>query len=247
MNLPSILVINPNTTASVTEQVARAAAPICAGLAQVHTATAPWGAPYISDEASYAVGAHAGLETWARFIHAGGRPDAVLLACFGDPGLLALRDSSAAPVTGLAEAALLEAAERGRFAIVTGGVHWPPMLQRLCRDLGVAHALAGVEVVPATGAELAQDPERAHVLIAQACREAHRRYAPETLILGGAALAGMVQRLQPELGLPLIDSVEAGVRRALRLAQQAPDLGKRNGFRIRWQGLGDAMVALGPN
>jgi hypothetical protein len=38
----------------------------------------------------------------------------VLIGCFGDPGLFALRESSACPVTGLAEASFIEAARRGR-------------------------------------------------------------------------------------------------------------------------------------
>jgi len=51
----------------------------------------------------------------------------------GDPGLLALRESSPAPVSGLAEAAFMDAARHGRFAIVTGGARWAPMLQRLAQ------------------------------------------------------------------------------------------------------------------
>lgn len=66
----------------------------------------------------------------------------MLIGCFGDPGLLALRESSPVPVTGLAEAAFIEASRHGRFAIVTGGARWGPMLQRLAQALGQAAALA---------------------------------------------------------------------------------------------------------
>ena len=145
---------------------------------RVHTVTARFGAPYIADEASYAVAGHATLDAWAAAIAPPQpAPDAVLIGCFGDPGLLALRESSPVPVTGLAEAAFIEAARHGRFAIVTGGERWGPMLQRLAQALGHGAALAGIHTVAPTGAELAADPRRPRALLAQACRDAVRRPA----------------------------------------------------------------------
>ena len=93
----------------------------------VRTATARFGAPYIACEASYAVSAHAALDVRAHEIaQPQTPPDAVLICCFGDAGLMALRESSPVPGTGLAEASFIEAARHGRFAIVTGGVRWGP-------------------------------------------------------------------------------------------------------------------------
>src|SRR6186713_1445640 len=212
-----LLVINPNTSASVSALL-QTHVQAAAGLhVQVSTVTARFGAPYISDEAGYAVAAHAALDAWAAAL-AGAKqaPDAVLIGCFGDPGLLALRESSPVPVTGLAEAAFIEAARHGRFAIVTGGERWGPMLQRLAQALGHAPSLAGIHTVAPTGAQLAADPAAARILLAQACRDAVRQLGAQAVILGGAGLAGMAAQLQPGLGVPLIDSVLAGARWALR-------------------------------
>ena len=140
----------------------------------------------------------------------------MLIGCFGDPGLLALRESSPVPVTGLAEAAFIEAARHGRFAIVTGGERWGPMLQRLAQALGHAPLLAGIHTVAPTGAQLAADPVAARALLAQACRDAVRQLGAQTVILGGAGLAGMAAGIQPGLGVPIIDSVLAGAHWALR-------------------------------
>ncbi|WP_010106824.1 aspartate/glutamate racemase family protein, partial [Verminephrobacter aporrectodeae] len=121
---------------------------------------ARFGAPYIACEASYAVAAHTALDAWAHALaQPRQQPDAVLIGCFGDPGLMALRESSPAPVTGLAEASFIEAARHGRYAIVTGGARWAPMLHRLAQALGQAQALAGIHTVAPTGAQLAADPE----------------------------------------------------------------------------------------
>ena len=127
-----LLVINPNMSAHVSALLQRHVQGAAGSHVAVRTATARFGAPYIACEASYAVAAHAALDVWAHEIaQPQPAPDAVLIGCFGDPGLMALRESSPVPVTGLAEASFIEAARHGRFAIVTGGVRWGPMLQRL--------------------------------------------------------------------------------------------------------------------
>ncbi len=239
-----LLVINPNTSASVSALL-QTHVQAEAGLhVQVRSVTARFGAPYISDEASYAVAGHATLDAWAAALAHGPAPDAVLIGCFGDPGLLALRESSPVPVTGLAEAAFIEAARHGRFAIVTGGARWGPMLQRLAQALGHGAALAGIHTVAPTGAQLAADPAGARVLLEQACRDAVRQLGAQAVIVGGAGLAGMAAAIQPGLDVPLIDSVGAGARWALR-TPPAPPQRHAAGFDVPWQQLSPELTALG--
>jgi allantoin racemase len=240
-----LLLINPNTSVHISALLQTHAQQAAAADVQVHTVTAPFGAPYISCEASYAVAAHAALDAWAQAL-APGQPrfDAVLLGCFGDPGLLALRQNSQIPVTGLAEASFIAAAERGRFAIVTGGVRWKPMLERLAHSLGFAEQLAGIHTVEATGAELAADPLAAQVLLARACNEAVRSLGVQTVILGGAGLAGMAAQIQPVVAVPIIDSVQAGVAHAMRQAQQET-LQPARVFDFAWSGVSEALAQTG--
>lgn len=232
--MPHILVINPNTSATVSALLQHHGQQAAGPDVQVQVVTARFGAPYISCEASYAVAGHTALDAWARSLIDGqARPDAVLIGCFGDPGLLALRECSAVPVTGLAEASFTEAARLGRFAIVTGGERWQPILQRLAHSLGFAETLAGIATVAPTGAQLAQDPQGARVLLAEACARAARDFNAEAVILGGAGLAGMAAQVQASVNLPVIDSVEAGIRHSLWLARQpqAPSAGRLDEIR----------------
>lgn len=226
---PQLLVINPNTTASVTDLLARHLSGVLSPAVQVRAVTARFGPPYISDEAGCAVASHAVLDAWLHALNSSDvAPHAVLIGCFGDPGLLALRESSPVPVSGLAEAAFTEAARLGPFAVVTGGERWEPMLQRLAHTLGFGEALAGVHTVAPTGAQLAADPAGAQALLAQACRDAQQRWGVASVIVGGAGLAGMAARLQPEVDVPLIDSVLAAARWAQGLkwpSQVAPQPG----------------------
>jgi allantoin racemase len=213
--MPRILVLNPNTTASVTELVARHARDTLGDGFDCVPATVRFGPHYISSEAAYAIAGHAALDGVAEF---GAGADAVLLACFGDPGIFALREVCAMPVIGLAEAAMREAAAHGRFSIVTGGVLWKPMLERLAAALGYAERIARIRTITLTGAEIAADPAGASTMLADECRAAAAEDGARAVILGGAALAGMAARIAPQVGVPVIDSVLAGARVAGALA-----------------------------
>ena len=206
-----LLVVNPNTTAAVTALIAERVRALAPADAVVHAMSARFGAAYIADEASFAVAGHAVLDALAAHLLDHAAPDVILVGCFGDPGVFALREVSARPVVGLAEASMREAtALHGRFAIVTGGAAWRPMLARLARVLELDGALAGIHIVAPTGAELAAHPVAAHALLAAACRQA--AIGADCVVLGGAALAGMAGALAPALDVPLIDSVDAGAR-----------------------------------
>ena len=240
-----LLVINPNTSASVTTLLQQHVQLAAGSHVCVRSVTARFGAPYISDEASYAIAAHATLDAWAAALtDAAAAPDAVLIGCFGDPGLMALRESSPVPITGLAEAAFIEAARHGRFAIVTGGERWAPILQRLAQSLGHAQALAGIHTVAPTGAQLAADPAAARKLLAQACQDAVRQLSVQTVILGGAGLAGMAAGIQPFVNVPIVDSVTAGAHWALR-GHTAPRHRQQPGFDVPWVNLSSALTDLG--
>lgn len=197
-----VLLINPNTSAGVTDKVAAACAAAQPHL-QWDSATAAFGAPYIASEATYAVAAHAVLDAFDRHFAA---HDAILIACFGDPGLLALREIARVPVLGLAQASFQAAAMRGRFSVVTGGTAWGPMLQRFARMHQLDAQLCGIHTVELTGAQIAANPQQALDDLCIACGKGVAAGA-QAILIGGAALAGLSAELQPRVALPLLDNV----------------------------------------
>lgn len=211
-----ILLINPNTTSQITEAMAEHARKVTGGGVEVVPVTGRFGARYISSRAAAAIAAHAALDAFAEH---GAGCDAVYLACFGDPGLLALKEVSPVPVVGMAEASCRLAATMGRFSIVTGGAAWAPMLEEFVASLGLSDRLASIRTVAPTGGEIARDPEGALALLAEAARRCPAEDAAEAVILGGAALAGLAGRLAADVPVPLICSVEAGMRAAVALAK----------------------------
>jgi allantoin racemase len=223
--LKHALLINPNTTQSVTDSLLRAVVHVqnettILSDVTIHGVTAAFGVPYISHEVGYAIAGHATLNAWDRSREQSAETSAVLIGCFGDPGLWALREHSGVPVTGLAEASFIEAARHGSFAVVTGGAAWKPMLERLAFGLGYATQMQLIHTIDATGAQLAADPIAALTLLRDACARVASDGRVRSIIIGGAGLAGYALRIeqnQKQFDVPLIDSVDAGARQLHRL------------------------------
>jgi allantoin racemase len=212
-----ILVINPNASPSVTDLVAARTRAVAGDRAEVVAVTGRFGARYISSRAAAAVAAHAALEALAEHVEG---CDAVYLACFGDPGLAALKEVSPVPVVGMAEASCEAACHRGtRFSIVTGGALWGPMLREFVAGLGLAARLASVRTIAPAGGEIARDPDAALALLATACTACAKEDGADVVVLGGAALAGLAARIQPEVPVPVLCSVETGAVAALAAAE----------------------------
>lgn len=205
-----ILCINPNITASITErvlEVGRAAAP--AGV-ELLGATGRFGARYITTRAASAIASHAALDCYAE--HRAGI-DGVLLACFGDPGLLALKEAADVPVVGLAEASChLAAMQAQRFSIITGGHRWGPMLEEFVAGMGLSARLASVRTVAPSGGDIAARPQAAYEMLASEIRKAGQDDGAGAVILAGAGLAGIARAVQPMVDVPVVDCVEAGIQ-----------------------------------
>ncbi len=207
-----VLIINPNTRADMTEKVMAAAGLAWPGV-EIRAVTGRFGGQYIASRAAFAIAGHAALEAFAENADS---CDAVLLACFGDPGLDALREISSVPVIGLVEAAALEATSGGTpYAIVTGGLRWGPMLEEMVRLRRLDDTLVGIHTISPTGGAIASEPDAFRDVLVEACRHCISAYGAERVILGGAGLIGLAEQVQPFVEAPVICSVEAGFRAVL--------------------------------
>jgi allantoin racemase len=201
------LAINPNTTASMTETVLAALRQHAGDAFSFEGATARRGTAVVASRASYAVAAVSVLEVWAGFR---GRVNGILVACFGDPGVPALREVTNVPVFGLAEAAMEIASKRhGRFAVVTAGPSWASMIDELAASCGISGYL-GTIAIDATGLSSRSEPSVFRSKMQSAIADAERSGA-EAVLLGGAALAGSAGLY--ECAVPLLDCVALAVER----------------------------------
>lgn len=214
-----LLVVNGNTTADLTASLAGQARAFLGEAAQVHAVTVGFGPAYIASRAEAAISAHAVLETVERQFAQAAQPfHACVLACFGEPGIGAVRERVDVPVVGMAEASIMSAMQRGdRYAIVTVGQRWPGMLREQVRQLGVESRCAGILALPGHALDyVSRSPESARQV--SLALEAAAAQGADVVIVAGAALAGYLPSLPRLPDIPIIDSYRAALAQALALA-----------------------------
>jgi allantoin racemase len=216
----SVLLINPNTSQWVTDKLAVHLGGMLGPGVRIEAVTARFGHPYIATREAFEIGGRAVVDALSTHLPAARahRIDAVLIGCFGDPGLEQLRQNVPIPVVGLAEAAIGEAWRAGRYAIVTGGRAWKPMLEEIVAGFGWEDRLDNITVIEQSGADLAGDPDGARRLLAAACCEAAAS-GVQRVVLGGAGFAGYGDAIAAQVPVPVIDSVSAGARALLALRE----------------------------
>ena len=200
-----LLLANANTTEAITALCATAARAAASPSTTIIPATPRFGPAVIATRVENAIASHALLELLAEHL---GTVDGVLLAVSHDTALDAARQLMPCPVLGMTEAACLVAmTQGGRFGLVTfGGVE---MYRELLARHGFSARLAGLAGVDATPQESLADPAgvAAKVQLAIAGLVAQ---GADSVVLGGAAMAGMGARLVADV--PLLDGIACGVR-----------------------------------
>src|SRR5580692_11421352 len=140
-----ILVLNPNTSESITARLASAAKKAAAPETVIVPLTAPRGVPYIATRAEAQIGGAIALEMLAEHHR---DFDAAIIAAFGDPGLFGARELFDIPIVGMAEASMLTACMLGRrFAIVTFARALGPWYQECVEMHGMKERCAGLCMV----------------------------------------------------------------------------------------------------
>lgn len=215
-----ILVVNSNTTPSVTERIGAAARAAAGPGTEIEAVTAPFGLPLIVTRADWLA---AGPATLAALAARRGGYDAAVIACFGDPGLDAAKELLDVPVLGISEAAFHAAAMLGRrFGVVSFTAALRPMFEDCLAHHGLGSRCAGFRMGPPFSGDPGRVAEERLDLLAALCAESVEQDGAEAVILAGGPLAGIAPLLQPRLPVPLVDGTQAAVRLAEAMAGLAP-------------------------
>jgi len=206
-----IQVINPNTNPGMTKTIARAARKVAAPGTRIMAVCPDDGVPSIEghfDEAIAAVGVLEQIKI--------GRQQGVsghIIACFGDPGLLAARELAQGPVIGIAEAAMhMATLVATRFSIVTTLPRTLIIARHLLHQYGFQDHCAALHAIDLPvlsledGSGLAQEKVRAR------CIQALKEDGCGAIVLGCGGMATLAQELTRELQVPVIDGVSAAVK-----------------------------------
>jgi Asp/Glu/hydantoin racemase len=224
-----ILLLNPNTTTAVTDLLAAAGSKAASPGTELILATAQRGVPYIATRAEAQIGGAIALEMLAA---AGSDIDAAIIAAFGDPGLFGARELFDFPVIGLAEAAMLTACMLGRkFAIVTFARALGPWYQECVSMHGMDARCAGIRMLDGSFKSISDvQGEKEEMLVALANRAIEEDDA-DVVILSGAPLAGLADKVRDRIPVPVVDPTAAAVRQAETLVALKPRKATAGTFR----------------
>ncbi|MBL8331506.1 MAG: aspartate/glutamate racemase family protein [Rubrivivax sp.] len=210
-----ILLINPNTSGPMTESIGAAARAVAAPGTTVLAVHPSFGPASLEGHFDEAIGA-AGVAEQVRL-----QPphDAVVIACFGDPGLDAARELTPAPVLGIAEAAFHAASMLATgFSVVTTLTRTCVIAERLVQRYGFERSCRGIHGTDIPVLDLEQGGEALVARIEAVARRALERDRSGAIVLGCAGMATLTAALQARLGVPVIDGVAVAVKFAEALA-----------------------------
>lgn len=209
--MSALIVINPNSSRAVTDGIDAAIDPLRRFGTDIRCLTLAEGPPGIESQRQ------ADLTIAPMLRLAAAQPDAAgyVIACFGDPGLHALRDQTALPVLGIQEAAVMTALTLGqRFGVIA---ILPPSIPRHLRAfgaMGVLDRLAGDHALGLGVADLA-DPDKSLAAMIATGQRLRDEDGADVLIMGCAGMAHYLEPLRDATGLPVVEPCQAAVSMAL--------------------------------
>jgi len=209
-----VVVINPNCTAIVTEAISESVDVYRGQDARIDCVTLEAGPPAVSSYFDRSNVAAPLREVIERETGA----DAFVIACFGDPSVLAMREVARVPVLGMAESSFYIAMSvADMFGIISTTENATRRHHRQVRELGIQSRFAGDTSIGMTILDLRNDEEATFERLMDAATRL-RQAGAGAFITGCAGMAVFRERLERELGLPVIEPAQAGVTLALGIA-----------------------------
>ncbi len=204
-----ILVINPNTTASMTRKIGEAARNVALAQTNIIAVNPVDGPPSIEgyfDEVFAIPGMIGEIQKHPA-------ADACVIACFDDTGLDAARCASSMPVIGIGEAAFHTASLiAGKFSVVTTLSRSVPAIQHNLERYGLASRCARVRASDVAVLDLEIPESDARARISAEIGRAIMEDRAEAIVLGCAGMADLATSLSQKHGLPVIDGVACAVK-----------------------------------
>lgn len=222
-----ILVVNPNTTASMTEKIGAAARRVASAgteIVAVNPAFGPASIEGFYDEAMSLAGMLDLIGKAPDF-------DAVVIACFDDTGLDAARCLTDKPVIGIGEAAYHYASIiANKFSVVTTLARSVPALEHNLHRYGLMARCARVRSSEVAVLDLEDPRSDACARISAEIGRAVAVDRAEAIVLGCAGMADLAEALAKEHGLPVLDGVTCAVGLAESMVRLGLFTSRRGGY-----------------
>jgi allantoin racemase len=207
-----LLVVNVNTTASMTESIAASARSVAAPGTEIIGLTPRFGAESVEGNFESYLAAVAVMDAVARY---DGPFDAVVQAGFGEHGREGLQELLDVPVVDITEAAGHIASLIGhRYSVVTTLDRAVPLIEDRLALAGLSARCASVRSSGLSVLQLEEDPAMAVKAIVREAELAVRDDHAEVICLGCGGMAGLDDAVRNATGVPVVDGVTAAVKLA---------------------------------
>jgi allantoin racemase len=212
-----ILIVNVNTTESMTQAIAEQARSVASPGTEIIGLTPRFGAESVEGNFESYLAAIAVMD---RVMSYEGPYDAVIQAGYGEHGREGLQELLDVPVVDITEAAASLAMLLGhKYSVVTTLDRTVPLIEDRLKLAGVYERCASVRASGMSVLELEASPQRAvEAIVAQAI-EAVNQDKAEVICLGCGGMAGLDQQIRESAGVPVVDGVTAAVALAESLVR----------------------------
>ncbi|ASA54636.1 aspartate/glutamate racemase family protein [Vibrio gazogenes] len=222
-----ILVVNPNTTASMTEKACLAARQVASEGTEIIAVTSAHGPVSIEgyyDEALAVPGMLQAIQAHENF-------DAVVIACFDDTGLDAARCITDKPVIGIGEAGYRVASMlANKFSVVTTLARSVPALEHNLLRYGMERQCIRVRSSEIPVLELERNGSDAMQKIGQEIEQAIVEDRAEAIVLGCAGMVDLAEKLSAQFAIPVLDGVTCAVSLCESLVRLRVKTSRQGGY-----------------
>ncbi|AHC37319.1 Asp/Glu/hydantoin racemase [Pseudomonas fluorescens] len=204
-----ILVVNVNTTESITETIAQQARAVASPGTEIVGLTPYFGAESVEGNFESYLAAIAVMDR----VMAYDQPfDAVIQAGYGEHGREGLQELLDVPVVDITEAAASTAMFLGHaYSVVTTLDRTVPLIEDRLKLAGLYQRCASVRASGMAVLELEEDPLAAMEAIVRQAELAIREDKAEVICLGCGGMAGLDEQIRQRTGVPVVDGVTAAV------------------------------------
>ncbi len=212
-----ILIVNVNTTESITQAIAEQARSVAAPGTEIVGLTPRFGAVSVEGNFESYMAAIGVMDA----VMAYDQPfDAVIQAGYGEHGREGLQELLDVPVVDITEAGASVAMLLGRtYSVVTTLDRTLPLIEDRLRLAGLDSRCASVRASGLAVLELEQEPERAVQAIVEQAELAVSQDRAEVIILGCGGMTGLDHVIRERTGVPVVDGVTAAVTLAEALVR----------------------------
>lgn len=207
---PHLLVVNPNSTAEMTDRIGAEARQYLPANIDMSTRTNPGGPPSIQGAADGKEALPGTLEILQKTDF-----DLAIIACFDDTGLT---ETAKKNVFGIGQAAMQAAHDlRQPYAVLTTSELSVPVLEANAKLYGLTDTLICIRASTIAVLDFEQQRDSANKRLIAAARKLMEDH-PElrTIVLGCAGMGGLAEEMEQHLNLKVIDPIKAAVTKAVK-------------------------------